>query len=221
MKTSKPFRKESVREKLRASREQAFLSYDLATIKTDVPLSQDSLSCFEPSPPDAKKVKGLLERLEFQSFLKKFEMEERKEEPVSRQEEPQFSGEILHLLTSLENNPCAYLFSGEEIEIYCGGRTFRILEKDHEASFFEFLKGFFESKAIRKTGSDIKKDIVSLSGLGIFPRGLAFDVAVAAYLLDPSLKSYEEQALAERFWTGRRPGARRDLFFADGVFGTP
>lgn len=65
----------SLPAKLDAQRDMAFLSYQLATIKTDVPLSI-RLEELYPSAPDVPALRALYEQLEFRAWLKKLEVSE-------------------------------------------------------------------------------------------------------------------------------------------------
>ncbi|MGA9115206.1 MAG: DNA polymerase I [Bacteroidota bacterium] len=58
----------AIREKLRTHRDLAFLSRELVTIRTDVPLPLD-FHQLKAAPPDAPVLERLFERLEFRSLL--------------------------------------------------------------------------------------------------------------------------------------------------------
>lgn len=64
--------KGSVKEKLQVDRENAFMSYDLATIYTSVPIDTN-LSTIKKRPIDIASYKDILKELEFYSILKKIE----------------------------------------------------------------------------------------------------------------------------------------------------
>ncbi|MBN1466202.1 DNA polymerase I [candidate division KSB1 bacterium] len=58
------------------------------------------------------------------------------------------------------------------------------------------LKPIFEDETIGKCGHNAKYDIIVLSHYDITVRGLVFDTMVASYLLDPSVRQHNLDALA-------------------------
>ncbi len=60
----------------------------------------------------------------------------------------------------------------------------------------EALKPLFENETIRKCAHNAKYDIIILSHYGIQVKGLSFDTMVASYVLDPSLRQHNLDALA-------------------------
>ncbi|MBN1479077.1 DNA polymerase I [candidate division KSB1 bacterium] len=58
------------------------------------------------------------------------------------------------------------------------------------------LKPIFEDESILKCGHNAKYDIIILSHYDIAVKGLSFDSMVASYLLDPSLRQHNLDALA-------------------------
>ena len=58
-----------VRETLATHREQAFLSRELATVSTRVPIAQD-LDAFKRQEPDWERLRGLWTELEFETLLR-------------------------------------------------------------------------------------------------------------------------------------------------------
>lgn len=58
------------------------------------------------------------------------------------------------------------------------------------------LKPVFENESIKKCAHNAKYDIIILSHYGIDVKGLSFDTMVASYLLDPSARQHNLDALA-------------------------
>ncbi|MCO6437340.1 MAG: DNA polymerase I [Phycisphaerae bacterium] len=64
-----------------------------------------------------------------------------------------------------------------------------------EAEVVAVLKPVFENPQIRKSGQNIKFDALVLRALGIHVAGIAFDTMIAAFLLDPSRRSFSLDGL--------------------------
>ncbi len=63
----------------------------------------------------------------------------------------------------------------------------------------EVLRPVLENPAIRKVGQNVKYDALVLSAHGVTLRGIAFDTMIASYLIDPSQRQHNLDALALRF----------------------
>ena len=177
-------------EKLKQGREQAMLSYELATICKNVPLEleEDALLRREP---DYEKTAELLRRLEFHSFLARFE----KKQPESQNQEDAPKAEELTSPAQLEAALSA-----------CGGETVG-LAVAQEGLFFAEKKALYSitrlgagehylPMAKRILESDLPKAVCGakalmtlLAGQGIALRGVGFDCALAGYLLNPAAKT--------------------------------
>ena len=62
-------------ENLRSFKEQALLSYELATIKLDVPVELDE-AALQSSEPDPNELADFCRELNFKRFLKEFDLED-------------------------------------------------------------------------------------------------------------------------------------------------
>ncbi len=170
-----PVIKKSVKEKLIADEKMAYLSKELATIKTDVPINLD-FNCFKVSPPSEKALE-LFKKLELNSFIKRLSLED-------------FSGsaqkEILVFcddLSEIRVEGCLYyLIDGENIYINTPDELYKAKIED----YIDILKSLFENNALNKVTYGAKEDIIKLNSLGIAYNGEIFDIKLAAYLTDPS-----------------------------------
>lgn len=185
----------SVRKKLEEGKDSAFLSRTLATIDRSVPMDFDIKSC---------KVKGynnnelaeIFKRLNFKSFLDKLGL---KENSISFDceckeiDENTFVEHIKNggyfaysLKKSSSNADIAYTFDGSTI--------FNAANIS-----LETLKMFFEDNSCKKVGFYVKNDILWLKEKKIAFNGLCFDVAIAAYILNPGRTTYDLEELAFDF----------------------
>ncbi|MBE7032317.1 MAG: DNA polymerase I [Ruminococcaceae bacterium] len=189
----------SVRKKLEEGKESAYLSRTLATIDRSVPMDFDIESCaVQGYNQDA--LSSLFQRLNFKSFMSKLEL---KAEPVK--EELVFDGECKKIDSSkfldMVKNGGSFVYrlghNGDltDIAITDNGKDFYCVD-DVDV---EVIKGFFESSLCKKIGFDVKDDILWLKEKGIEFVGLAFDAAIAAYLLQPSRTGYDIEGLAFEF----------------------
>ena len=178
-----------VRETLATHREQAFLSRELATVSTRVPIAQD-LDAFKRQEPDWERLRGLWTELEFETLLRQLPAAETP--AVVTETLPSLEGpEALRqwLADVPPGDPVAVDWVGEggpprpelsSLGIYHPAAGAAILKLGTEAPDFG---------GRRLVGHDIKHVVEWWLTRGTPP---AFDdVAVGAYLLNPARTSYK------------------------------
>ena len=182
-----------LKERLAEGKEDALLSKELATIFTEVPVENklEDLTFSE----NRNKKKELFEKLEFVSFLKKLaenddvdvdEKEEKELEIINADEKTELSFEnsSLHIECFTEdyhNSDVVNIAVYEDENVY-------IFSEDN---FFEnkFVRNYLESDA-EKVVYDYKKILYIAKRNGISDiAGNVFDVKIAAYLLDVTVKT--------------------------------
>lgn len=177
------------KEKLLADKDNAYMSYDLATIFRDVPLEFELEDCKYGGINQEKFVK-MLEEFEFHSMLRKmdfrlaavYEDEEKKEEKEL----------IIKDIKDFQNKNFAFyletrgsIYSKSEIlgmGIYDGDNGYFIPKSE-----LSNYKDLFETD-LEKYTYDLKKNIVVLHNLGIKFKNAVFDTMIATYLLDYVIK---------------------------------
>ncbi|MBE6928388.1 MAG: DNA polymerase I [Ruminococcaceae bacterium] len=173
-------------EKLENGKENAYLSYDLATIRCDAPIEfspQENLR----KEPKRKELHDLFMRLEFQKLIDRYhlrgaELEEESEEVTfvpCRCEDATLCDALLK-----EFSEAAYvsiLVDGETVLVHHNGRSYRFAGMDER---------LFADK-IKKVTHNAKPLMRRLLELGKQAEGFIFDTAVAAYLLDATRGKYE------------------------------
>lgn len=191
-------------QKLVEEKENAYMSYDLATIYKEVPI---------PFHPDELVYKGnqkglndLYEELEFYSFIKKNKKEELDKKSLD-----------IEILTDLEN-----VTLDGEVAVYLElfGSNYHTAEPlglgiyHKDRAFYvpiETLKKYPNFlKNNPKYTYDFKKNLVSLRYLGIDFENCVFDTMIAAYLLEYNVKE-DIAYLANQF--------DYDIFFYEVIFG--
>lgn len=182
-----------LKERLAEGKEDALLSKELATIFTEVPV-ENKLEDLTFSENRSKK-KELFEKLEFVSFLKKLaenddvdvdSKEEKELEIINADEKTELSFEnsSLHIECFTEdyhNSDVVNIAVYEDENVY-------IFSEDN---FFEnkFVCNYLESDA-EKVVYDYKKILYIAKRNGISDiAGNVFDVKIAAYLLDVTVKT--------------------------------
>ena len=182
-----------LKERLAEGKEDALLSKELATIFTEVPV-ENKLEDLTFSENRSKK-KELFEKLEFVSFLKK--LAENDDVDVDGKEEKE-----LEIINADEKTELSFENSSLHIECftedYHNSDVVNIaVYKDEnvyifsEDNFFEnkFVRNYLESDA-EKVVYDYKKILYIAKRNGISDiAGNVFDVKIAAYLLDVTVKT--------------------------------
>ena len=192
----------STRDKLIAGKEDAKMSKTLATIDQFVPIDI-AISDTERIDCDNDALIALFERLEFRSFIKKLGLTQAAA-PQQELAQQAFSGAEFVAVTDeaqleslLMQDGICFLMDNKNDEI-----AFCMDEKTaYIASFSKFTpvwKQFFQSE-FTKTTHGLKDTQVQLLSCGISAESVDFDTEIAAYLLEPSRKSYDLEGLARDF----------------------
>jgi len=203
-------------ENLAEFQEQARLSKFLATIVRDMPLewNPDSMRIGDLFNGDAYE---MVKRLEFKSMFSRFEkavsVTEKKEKTayklvVSREEAEK-------IMSTLEKTQTGYVFVYDNAEclglaLYqekMGGvwieASMQLLMDD----ILRIFRDFFMDDSYEKIGHDVKQDIKLLRGYGFKGLNVAFDTAIAAYILNATGSSYEYDDIANTFLNETYPSA--------------
>ncbi len=209
--------KDSTRKKLEQGKDLAYLSKKLGAIWTDAPLKLD-LKEVDGSKIDAAALKVLLEKLEFRSLLRALPEGMRSQAPSS----DTIGGVKLKLpknvlLDSDEKLKSLKIPKSEQLYIYtrCAGKhgadpqvlvvgtenqIFTLdLVKLSQKSAVASLSSVFSAKT-SIIGYDVKTSLKALRRLGIdnWP-AVGHDVVVAAYLINPLLRTQTLTELATSF----------------------
>ena len=204
------------KEKLLADKDNAYMSYDLATIYKEVPLDFTLEDC-KYEITDKSKLAGILEELEFHSLLRKLDLESLVEE---KSEEKDNTKElVIDDIEQFKNKDFAYyletrgsIYSKSEIlgiGIYDGEKGY-FINKDN----IEKYRDIFSSDVWKFT-YDYKKSLVVLNSLDVKFKNVSFDTMIAAYLLDYVVKDdisfvarsfdYQLPIYEDTYGTDKRP----------------
>lgn len=198
-------KKEAVKKSLEENKELAFLSRELATIDTDVPI-KFSVSDFKLKEPDEEKLKDLFRRFEFRSLLKdvtptaEAKTEKRHYHLVDTEKKLK---DFLSELKSVKNFSLdTETTSSDPIKASLVGISCSFKEKEgcyipcasseHEGpgllreEVLEVLRPVLENPKIKKLGQNIKYDWIVFKRHGIQVQGFEFDTMIASYLITPN-----------------------------------
>ncbi|MBL7995257.1 DNA polymerase I [bacterium] len=217
--------KGKVKENLLEYKDNAFLSKDLATIDTNVPINID-FHKLKSGRKNYDQLIMMLKQLEFTSLIKKFT---KKEEDLfsdlspERTNQPQKKlNDRYHLVASHQDlsnlikqleKADAFSFDTETTGIDpmladLVGLSFSFQE--HEAFYIPVngelpretvlsqLKPVLENERTKKSGQNSKYDVLILKNCGIQVRGINFDTMIAAHLIN-SEKDVNIDALAKEY----------------------
>jgi DNA polymerase-1 len=212
-------------ELLTTSRENAFLSKELATIDCNAPIEL-SLEKARFATFNLDKVLSIFSEFEFRSLLGK--VKEVRDRLEKAHQGGEAGAEVVEQKIEKRRQETNYTFIKTETEFtdFClnlskakefafkteasdtNPLTAEILGmsyciKEGEAYFATInkerlakLKPIFENENIKKTGHNIKFDWRILNKLGINLQGIYFDVMIASYLLNPGERRHDLDALA-------------------------
>lgn len=168
--------------KLSSDKDNAYMSYSIATIVTDVPIDigLDDIVCKEVNIDELNK---LYEELEFYSFLKKMKT-------VKKSEDINYTViNDVNELNDIEN--CAIYLETTDSNYHKTDIVGMGIYSDKIAAFipYEILKEnpiFLMSS--KKYTYDLKKVTIALKWHNIYIDNIEFDTALAAYLLEYNIK---------------------------------
>ena len=213
------------KEKLLVDKDNAYMSYDLATIYREVPLDFALDDC-KYNPTDNNKFRELLEEFEFHSLLKKLDLNVTSENTSSSLEEEKL---VIKNIEEFKNKDFAFyletrgsVYSKSDvlgIGIYDGENGY-FIKKDDVSKYKDLF-----SNDLYKFTYDLKKSLVVLDKFDIKFNNVTFDTMIATYLLDYVVKddiSFVAQAFdvkmpmyEELYGTDKRPIEVSDEVLAD------
>ncbi|MBD3288945.1 DNA polymerase I [candidate division KSB1 bacterium] len=215
--------RKSLRRKIDENRENASLSKKLVTIDTNVKLDI-AFENLKKKDPDKDTAIRFFKELEFTSVLEQFmgdagnekvdyqiiDTETGLEQFINRLKES--GGFTLDLETTSRDPMMAQIvglsFSWEKAKAFYVPVSIQINEPGGDLfdqqktegipvdSVINKLKTILEDESIKKCGQNIKYDMLVLANYGCSVEGVDFDTMVASYLINPSLRQHNLDALS-------------------------
>ena len=179
------------KEKLEQGKDDAYMSYDLATIYKEVPIPFSLEDCIYKGM-NIKDYKDILEELEFKSLLKKISFESEEQQTLNLEEDKKEKIQIVDYKSFNFNKPYSfylemdgYTYSKSKV-IGCG---FSNLKESCFMMIDELIanKEILENN-IEKYTYDLKRMIILLHQYGININNCNYDSMIASYLLDYKLE---------------------------------
>ncbi len=212
-------------QKLQENRENALLSYRLATIRLDVPLHV-SLNDIHPSVPDRNKLLEQYKLLEFKSWIEEIEQEldliagkiVAKKSTIEK--DYQCILDITELETWVKKIAAANLFSfdtettsldyinarvvgvsfavneGEAAYVPFGHNYIGVQQQLTESQVLGTLKSILEDPSKAKVGQNLKYDKSVLANHGIQLRGIQYDTMLESYVLNSIANRHDMDTLS-------------------------
>ena len=205
--------KGAMQKKLIEGKENAYMSYDLATIYREVPIDF-KLEDLKYEGINYKEYVNILKDLEFHSLLKKLDVkvESNNKKDIEIKD-----------IDELDTSKHYSIYLEVLGELYSKGKIIGCGIYDGENGYFinsdELLdnREIFENNTEKST-YDVKKNIVLLNSLGIKVNNVKFDTMIATYLLDYTVKDdisfvakyfdYDIPSYSDSFGTDKRPKER-------------
>ncbi len=220
--------KKAIRESLQANEQAARLSQKLVTLDLNAPIELD-LDRLKLVPPGDEDMLRHFRELEFHSLVRRFQSDTASEADDGDYHTVRTETELRTVLDTLKNagyftfdlettsavpmlaEIVGLSFSCRENEAWyvpvrqaAPGQAFQELLLDSEGGetvdLLDMLSPLFQDEAVRKNAQNAKYDIIVLANYGVQVRGLAFDTMVASYLLNPSGRQHNLDALALEYF---------------------
>jgi len=227
LKNAGKLRNAKLRESVQKFADQAIMSRDLATIRTNAEFDFD-LESARYSEPDTSVLKELFKEFEFSSLIQELKI---KETSVAGQYKLIRTNDEFKTLLERLRDAKAFSFDivASDAPMLTDIVGISICPSPGEAWYIplahecvgapvqmktdDILKGlapFFTEQSIQKHGHDMKNALIILARRGVNMEGLGYDTMVASYILNPAKHSFE---LAEvvREHLDRRIATAKDL----------
>lgn len=177
------------KEKLLADKDNAYMSYDIATIYREVPLDF-TLNELEYTGFDKERFLGILHELEFFSLLRKMNVYDDEPSIINSQSKDEF--EFADITDFPKNKEFSY-YVETDFESYNKGKIIGVGLYDGSKAYYipgdkvtEYSELF--STIYNKYTYDLKKNIVLFNKIGVKEKNTVFDLMIAAYLLNYTIK---------------------------------
>lgn len=204
------------KEKLESDKDNAFMSYDIATIYREVPIPFSLDDC-KYEGINKKELREFLEELEMPSLIRKYDLYGVEEEKEEKKEQKEL---IIEDISKINKEKDFSFFVETRGSVYSKSEVLGIGIYDGEKGYFmspediKKYKDIFSSDSSKYT-YDMKKNIVVLNKYNIKFNKVDYDSLIALYLLDYVVKDdisfvsksfdYEIELYEDVYGTEKRP----------------
>ncbi|MBI5913195.1 DNA polymerase I [Candidatus Azambacteria bacterium] len=188
---------EKVRAKIEPFKDQAFFSKSLATIKRDVPIELD-MEKAKFGGYDQAGIEETLRKYGFASLIPRLALHRahHEEMAVSGQAPTTVGSGDIGKLGKEKMIACAW--DGAHAQVATQGGAI------YQCAFAD-IKSVLEDERVKKICYDSKQFIKACRKKGVAPRGIEFDIMLAAYLLAPGERGYPLEHIAHKEDVAARP----------------
>ncbi|GKU28525.1 DNA polymerase I [Clostridium folliculivorans] len=203
-----------IKENLIQYSEQAVFSKRLATINTEVPIEFDLDEIRSNENYDKEGLRKLFFKLQMKSLLDKLPEAATLDgdsvdtdiefESITNNDELKLAlealGKEVYFTFNLDGISKYSLINIKNIFISDGNKNYEIVfESINNEEGIGHIRKFFEDDSIKKISHDAKNFLTALRKLDIDMKGLIFDTALAAYLIDSSKGTYPLLTLVNEY----------------------
>ena len=202
------------KENIVSNKEMAFLSKKLGEIDVNVPLDDD-LETLKVEEWDKAKVLEIFQNLNFKRYIERFNLEDIEGTVIKSKKELNVNinssaTEEVILKRLCELKKCVYYIgtnksSNEELILKQEIESISIFDFEKDETFYiknpsiKFLKEIFENEEIEKVGHELNYTYILLKQNDITMKNINFDIAVAAYILNPTDGKYPIDKIIENY----------------------
>jgi len=201
--------RDSLRQKLAAGKDSAYLSRTLGTICCEVPIETD-IAAYRAGEWQKAPLAALLTRLEFFKMIEKWGLADI---PVA--------ASVDNAVPALVAASCADVLGGEGGVAAVPEADGVWLVRDDKAAFFAFDSADFAAAADILCDSTVDKQVhdgkplfARLLKMGRTPAGFSMDTALAAYLLNPLSSDYSLPRLIQEYGVAAAEAADLPAFLS-------
>ena len=202
------------REKIVENKDLAYLSKTLGTINLEVPI-EDNLEDFKVEEWDKQKVYEIFKELNFNRYIDRFSLRNGEESKSEEKQEEKFKRvektkeEIINFIK--EQKEMIFYFVTQKLEdeekiIKEKIKGISIYNKEKSEVYYieltddlNSIKEILEDKEIKKIGIDLGREYILLKQENINLEGIYYDIAIAAYILNPTNNKLKIKDLIERY----------------------
>ena len=202
------------REKIVENKDLAYLSKTLGTINLEVPI-EDNLEDFKVEEWDKQKVYEKFKELNFNRYIDRFSLRNGEESKIEEKQEEQFKRvektkeEIIKFIKAQKEMIFYFVtqkLEDEEKIIKEKIKGISIYNKEKSEVYYieltdglDSIKEILEDKEIKKIGIDLGREYILLKQENINLEGIYYDIAIAAYILNPTNNKLKIKDLIERY----------------------
>ena len=186
-----------LKEKVIGGREMAFFSKKLATIMTEVPLSE-TLEDLAFSLPDRETMLAAFSHFGFRSLIKRFELD-RKEKKETPDSVPIGDIDAMDEFISGIDGDIGIYKNGNMLYLSSGTDNRQIDLDNATEEVINGLRSVLSDTETYKTVYNLKELLHFLREEESISEGNVFDVMLAEYVLNPTFRNFSYEGIAERY----------------------